>query len=48
MVLRFMCGSRRMVGRDALGRAGSGSAIQRGAGVCGVVMAVAAAGRGAV
>ena len=32
----------------ALGRPGSGSAIQRGADVGGVVVAVAAAGRGAV
>ena len=48
MVLGSCVAAGACFGRDALGRLGSGYAIQRGADVGGVVVAVAAAGEGRV
>ena len=48
MVLGSCVAAGACFGRDALGRPGSGSAIQRGADIGGVVVAVAAAGRSGV
>ena len=47
MVLGSCVAAGAWFGRDALGRPWSGSAIQRGADVGGVVVAVATAARGA-